>query len=467
MLNKTPLLRCTWTWPGLALFFALLISGDLWAAGVNPRQGPRILVPPVLGIARSTSLKSHYAIVHALRQRFGERVVDDTQVVQAQKKHHIWPRKLRKPAAVAQLAQAVDAERALIISATRRGLSVAVYVDVHKAPTRIIRIKKIKARRIGKRQARRIAKIVARKATLLLSAEPFPALTAPQPRTAKADKGQKSAENSESHAAEAGWDAIDVQVGDLAAPDAEAEIRAEEQRETMLQNQILSNKNSKLSIFAALGFSMSRRNFAISGSQAAWVVPIQSGLLPYVSLTTGFYPLRLAALQGLRAYDDLALQITYQRALYRSLYQGEELSVDDDNMNLRLSYSQALWSWSKSPSLGLGLGYGWQRAEIHSDAALLSSRYSFVELFSQLKQPLWKKTLVFQALLSARQPLDSDSGLRPAPSWSAELWLTARLKPWWYARLGLRSRGFRAWRGALLQVDEHDNSLQLELGGYY
>jgi len=357
-------------WASAWFLLSFLNAGSVDAAGsVNPRQGPKILVPPVLGVARKTSLKSHYVIVHALRQRFGKRVVDDLEVLQAQKKLHIWPRKLRQQKAVAELAQSVGAERALIISSTRRGLSVAVYADVNKPAARIIKIRKIRAKRIGKKQARRIAKIVARKATLLLSAEPFPELTAISPKVAK---NSGTGQAAEAQSADSSWDAIDVQVGDSpGVPDAEAEILAEEQREQALRKSINSNKNNKMSVFMAAGFALSKRQLDVSGSQAAWVIPVQAGLLPYLSLSAAVFPLHFVPALQKTPYKDLALRMSYQRAVYRSLYQGEEIAVDDDKMNMRLSYSQALWSWKKSPSLGLGLGYGWQRAEIQSDAALM------------------------------------------------------------------------------------------------
>lgn len=449
----------------LALFFVVLSSSLSVEAAVNPKQGPKIMVPPVLGIARTTSLKSHYLIVYALRKQFGERVVDDTQILEAQKKLHLGPRKLRKPKAVAELAKAVGAERALVITATRRGVSVAVYVDVHKAPTRFIRIRNIKARRIGKKQAKKIARLVARKATLLLSAEPFPQLTAVSP---KGEKASLTRPQDDEQQGQSDWDAVDVVITDeVKAPQPGAEILAEELREKNLKKTITGHKINDLSLFVAAGFALSQRQLDLSGSQAIWVIPVQAGLLPFLSLSAAVLPLHFVPQLRSSRYNNLKLQVRYQRGLYRSLYQGEEVSLEDDNMNVRVSYSQALWSWSKSPSLGLGLGYGWQRAEINSELALLSTYYSFVELYGLLRQPLWPDRLDFSAVLSARQALAGDSALRPAPSWSGELWLTGKIQPWWFARLGLRSQGFRAWRGALLQVNEQDNSLLFELGGYY
>ena len=464
MFTLAPLARQTLA--AVWFFGFLLCAGSVHAASsVDPRQGPKIMVPPILGIARSTSLKSHYVIVRALRQRFGARVVDDTELLQAQKKLHIWPRKLRRPQGVAALAQAVGAERALIISATRRGVSVAVYVDVNKPPTRVIKIRKIRARRVGKKQARRIARVIARKATLLLSAEPFPRLTAISPKVGKKSAGGQTATT---HDGDSSWDAIDVQVGDSPqVPDAESEIREEEQREQRLQKILNQNKNRQLSMFLVAGAALSTRRLKVSGSQAAWVIPVQAGLLPYLSLSGAVFPLHFVPTLKNTAYKDLSLRVSYQRAVYRSLYQGEEIAIDDDKMHVRLSYSQPLLPWNKTPSLGLGLGYGWQRAEVQSAAALLSSRYTYVELFSQLKQPLWKDLLDFRALLSARQPFASSAGLRPVPSWSAELCLTAKVQPWWFARLGVRAQGFSAWRGAQLQVDEQDRVVQFELGGFY
>lgn len=459
------------------VLFLLLLSFSQRAQGIPLKQGPRILVPPVIGVQRSVSLKSHYRLVHALQQKFGQRVVDDTLVIERQKRLRVWPRELNSPPGVARLAQALQAERAIIISATPGGVSVAIYVDVNKAPTRVISLRKINAAKIRKKDARRIANQVARKAQLLLSAEPFPHLTAIPRAKAKTDKAATTvaAKDPANAGADAGteataqdWSSIDIVVpSEKPTLSASDEILAEEQREAALRQSHQAGSNNPRLVFLTVGAAVAGRERSLQGSQAVSVLPVQSGLWPAWTVAASLRPLRFFSSLRDTRIADLRLQLRYQRASYSGRYQGQEIGIDDDDMTVRLSYGRRLWAHAMAPSLGLGLGYGWQRAEYQSDLPLVSSRFVFTELHARADQPLWQDKVVLQGLFGLRQTLGDGLTMHPGPAWAAELGVQAYLMPWIVARMALRTAHYQALRDSRLQLDQQDNSLLIEIGGCY
>ncbi|MFH1810154.1 MAG: hypothetical protein ABIJ09_15515 [Pseudomonadota bacterium] len=439
----------------LGMALAVLLAQPLHAADEGA-PAPRILVAPVVGVAREQALDSHPRLVKALRARFGERVVDHADVVEAQKRTRVWPNQLLMPDGVARLAAAVGAERAIILSASKRGLTVLVYSNLGQKATRSIPIRGIKADRIEDKDAERIASLIDQKARVLLQhadpplvaidvgvAEVSPASSQPwQERTARGDSRAAVVSPSD-------------------------EILEEEQREADALASLQRARKRVPALFLATGFSVGSRQVDLGGSQLRRVIPIESGALPGWSVSASVLPLRLIPALNRSPLADLVLDASYRRGLYSGSYEGGEVRIDDDDLTLRGSYRRMLFHHAYAPWLGLGGGWGWQRSEIGCCLPAPSTRYLFAEVHARAVQPLWPPLLTVEGVLAARQPVGQGGGIMLRPAWQGEAWLVLHAAPLFFARAGLRTASFGGWQSSRFSLDERLTTLGFEVGGYY
>lgn len=430
------------------LLGALICTGRAQAAA--PGEGPLIAIAPVVGIDRQAALISHNFLVEAFKKKFPGRVIDAELVVAAQKKAHVFPQALLTPEGVARLAQPLGAERALIVAATQRGVVVMVHAVIGAKPTAAIPVPGVVANKISAADARRIADLVARKAGRLLSAA-----------GAEVDVAL-------------GEVAIDVAAASAPAEETvaimespTADILEEEQREQALAEARLDRRPRVPALAVAAGLGLGTRGVGISGSSSRQVVPVETGLLPSLSLYASACPLRLVPGLNHSPLADLVLDLHFRRGLYEAQYQGATIKVDDDDLVGRVSYRLPLWQHPLAPALGLGVGGGWERMEIGCCIATPSTRYVFAEAHGRIVQPLWPPLLSAEGLLAARSLTSPSTDVVLRPAWQGELWLVARMAPAFFARLGGRTAAFGSWSGADFALSDQRTSFELEVGGYF
>jgi len=430
------------------LLGALTSTGRANAAKAG--DGPLIAIAPVVGIDRKAALVSHNFIVEAFKKKFPGRVIDADLVVEAQKKAHVFPQALLTPEGVARLARPLGAERALIVAATERGVVVMVHAVIGAKPTAAIPVPGVHANKLSAADARNIADLVARKAGRLLSAA-----------GAEVDVALGEVAIDASSAPPAPEETVAI----MESPT--ADILEEEQREQAVLAARFDRRPRVPALALAAGLGLGSRGVGISGGSSRQVVPVESGLLPSVSVYASACPLRLVPGLNRSPLADLLVDLHFRRGLYEAQYQGAAIKVDDDDLVGRVSYRLPLWHHPFAPALGLGVGGGWERMEIGCCIATPSTRYVFAEAHGRIVQPLWPPLLSAEGLLAARSLTSPSTDVVLRPAWQGELWLVARLEPAFFARLGGRSAAFGSWSGADFALSDQRTSFELEVGGYF
>lgn len=430
-------------------------------------SGPLIAVPPVVGIERQVALQQHAVLVEALRERFGPRVIDAGQVVEAQKTSRVWPQALLTAEGVARLAAPLKAERVIVVAKAKRGTRVLVYAVVGEEATRKILLAKIRADKIGTKEAKRIALTVERKANVLLRqqeaavsidlgemslGEPAGGTEADAPATAPAE-GQADSTITFATIAD------DAKVSD--------DILEEERREATLAAQRKAAHYRLPSIAVATGFGLGRRSVDIGGAQSSYIIPVESGALPTWSVYLTMCPLRFLPILNRSPLTDLALDVHFRRGLFGADYEGRNLEIQDDELVGRLSYRVPLLDHAFSPSLGLGIGGGWDRTEVQCCVPAPSVRYLFAEGHLRASQPLWPPILAAEGVVALRQVLGNPEAVVMNPAWQVELWLVARIAPVFFVRAGARSASYGGWRGSAFAIEDRRTYALLEVGGYF
>lgn len=450
-------------------------------------EGPKVVVPPpVRGGAMVAT--AHRPLVEALQKRFGPRVVDVKDVLDAQEKTGITTSDLKPPPPLAasagaaprtgpppppglgRLAGTLGAERAILVEVKATESNVLVYPGVDGAPAVIVKVPKKKTDYLNGKWAEAIAAAVERYAAGALEA-PAQGL----------EIGEVTAEEEPS---------------DVRAEIAAEEARERERREAVEAKRRAEDEASDPLIGVVIGGGGAVRFLDVSGSLAPALRPVKNGVVPTASVHIAASPLR--ALPALRSspWADALVEVAYRRGFANvvdpdaSPAAAAPCPYDDDDLQARASY-RLLFAAPGTPAgawlprLGLGAGGGLERVELGCALPVVSTSYPHADAFLRVTQPLVPRTphgpasLVEldvvvgpRAVVVTGQPRDSTKGVLATtvhPSWSLDAFVVARPLPslsWLVARAGSRVTGTHLDPdGGSLVVDDTRVSFELQLGG--
>jgi hypothetical protein len=383
---------------------------------------------PLVGLEPRKAVSPHKALMAAIEQRLGPRVV-------AASGGEVAARREADPAEstlVATMAAAALAERAIVVEVTPLATLVRVYGSFDGTPPLLIEIPKKKGIALDKKWAALVADAVGDRATDLLAAR------------------------------------IEAPVVDLSEPEPTAPEPPPPPPPT-LQAPPAETVSPLPRVAAAIGGGVALRFLELSGSHKPAVAPMELGPLPSVSAFVAVRP--LAFIDPRAWWSDLLVEAWGRRALVGARVGESVCSVDDDEVTAALSWRARLSDNPLVPSVGAGASAGTERFVVGAcEVPAVSVSSVQAAAFGRLAWRPLPRLLEVDLLGGARLPFVPEGTLVDRPGLLGQLAVQATplpMLPWMMVRAVARAHEtrLRTASAAELAVGDVRASFELQVGG--
>lgn len=442
--------------------------------------GPRIIVPAPMRAGAPVGA-AHRPLVDALKKRFGPRVVEVKDVLDAQGKTEITASDLKAPPplkdspragpppppALARLGEALDAKRAVLVDIKEKESVVLVYPGLDGAPAVVVKVPKRKADYLNSKWAEAIGDAIEKLAAGALEDPPE-----------ELDEGERTAQT---------------------PSDVRAEIAAEEARDRARRDAIVAKKRaaeegSDPIVAALIGAGGAVRFMEVSGGLSSALAPVRNGVVPTASLFLSTSPLRAIPAMRTSEWADAVVELSYRKGFATVVdpnapgANAAACPYDDDDLAVRASYRVLFGGDSAArafiPRVGLGAGAGLERVLFGCALPIVSTNYPNAAAFVRITQPIVPRgeagtsSMVEldvvagpRAVIASGLPTGATEGVLATtyhPSWNADAFVVARPLPFLAARAGTRMTGTHYDDSSgFLVIDDTRVSFELQVGGSF
>ncbi|HEY1100368.1 MAG TPA: hypothetical protein VGF99_15625, partial [Myxococcota bacterium] len=285
-------------------------------------SGPRIVVPPLLGIDRKKGAPPHKLLIAELTAAIGPRVVPVLDTWQAQNSLGLVATDFQSSAGVEKFATFLSAERAVTVEIADTMTIARVYASLTGAPPLVIEVPRKKKSPLDAKWAKAVAAAVATRAQDALAPRveaPVVDMSAPEPTTTTTDP--------------------------IEPPPA------------------TSTPLPALPFFVgAVGGGVALRDVEVGGTQAGKVVPMQQGPVPSLSVHLALRPLVLMDQHAW--WNDLLIEANGRHGFVDARAGDVACTVDDDDVGAALSWRARLSDNPLVPRVGAGVSGSFERFTI-------------------------------------------------------------------------------------------------------
>ncbi len=411
---------------------------------IEPLVARTVVVVPVQE-QRELPQAVHRRLVGALRKELGDNVIIPAERIEAAAKG-IDRDQLRTVAGMTTLAKSLGAARLLVFEESKAGVVVHVFNSEGLA-LRSVELEGVKKFSSAK-DARRVAKLFNARAEEALSDAPAPE---PEPEPEPL--------------AELQIDPVPLVPPQPEGIDPTLDIALEEERRRGGPRYGPGRTTRREFPVAQIGVGAAAglRQLSASGSDAAALLPLESGALPSIGLHAVLQPLQLSSAFADAGWSGVFLEGRFRRALAHVQRDSERCSVIDQDWLARAGW-QSRPEKRSMPRLGGGAGFGSEEIRYGCELPTVSSRYRYAEVHARVAQPFAGDLFLFELVFAPRFVFQGPGVDHSAFSWTAEGWLTANLSRWMFARGGARFHQTRVERGDALSLVDSRQFFALEVG---